>query len=233
MSDTACQSCGVEKRYVGICHACVDRFAGADGPFPARIVAQVRKWWGETEKSDDRGRASGGLDIRAGSPGGLASVDQMGAGMKAEPIYMHKDALAFLRAWPDVPEELRPVYGRFFDTGLVWIDPNASSDGRTWPGQLRLTPGGSQLKTIVDEQSFNFFTAKQLKGILPSGDCKDPERRLFKDALPGPGCDARPEPATEGLLAMLAVAEAARRDLAHALRWAKCRVTGNEEDLPF
>lgn len=110
--------------------------------------------------------------------------------MKEDPIYMEKRALEFLRAWPGVPEVLRPVYSRFYDVGLIWVDPNVDYDPGfgpdVWPGALRLTEGGAALKDLVDGQSFNFFTVKQIMAILPSGDLTEKERRIFKDDLPQP-----------------------------------------------
>ena len=96
------------------------------------------------------------------------------------PIYMEPRALEFLRAWPDVPETLRPAYSRFYDAGMIWVDPNVDSDGHTWPGQLRLTGAGEALKEIVDSQTFNFFTARQLQPIIGAAMA----RQIFKDELP-------------------------------------------------
>jgi hypothetical protein len=105
----------------------------------------------------------------------------------SDPVYMEMKALMFLREWPNVRESLRPVYARFLDAGLIYLDPNVDETG-TWPSQLRLTHRGDLLKEIVDGQSFNFFTAKQLAPIMPHGsDPADPDRRIFKDRLPNTG----------------------------------------------
>lgn len=108
--------------------------------------------------------------------------------MKNDPIYMEARALEFIRSWPDVPQTLRPVYSRFYDAKLLWIDPNVDrpgGSGADWPGALRLTERGQALKEIVDAQSFNFFTVDQIKPILADGDLSEKERRIFKDDIPG------------------------------------------------
>lgn len=69
---------------------------------------------------------------------------------------MEATALRFMRAWPEVPNDLRPVYSWFFDAGLIWIDPQAEATG-AFPSQLRLTESGQLIKDLVDGQSFNFF----------------------------------------------------------------------------
>ena len=102
-----------------------------------------------------------------------------------DPIYMEKRALEFLRAWPKVPEVLRPVYSRFYDAGLIWIDPNADDDFGAWPSQLRLTEKGKILKEIVDGQSINFFRVEDINPLLPNGDLDEVSRRIFKDDIPG------------------------------------------------
>lgn len=108
--------------------------------------------------------------------------------MSEDPIYMEKRALEFLRQWPEVDPLLRPVYSRFYDAGLIWVDPNVDDGytGSDWPGALRLTEHGRALKEIVDGQTFNFFTRKQIVPLLPNGDLTEFARRIFKDDLPHP-----------------------------------------------
>jgi hypothetical protein len=195
VSQTACQSCGAEKHFVGLCHACFYKFSGGD-PYPEKIVAAVKKWF---EKENNMA------------------------------IYMEKNALAFLRAWPNVPEVLRPVYSRFYDTGLIFIDDNVDCDHFTWPGQLRLTERGEALKQIVDAQSFNFFIPSQLEPIMPQGYRHEEhfvggeDRRIFKDNLRAAGYQAHGETASvrihskpesaETLASLLKVAAAAAQRL--------------------
>jgi hypothetical protein len=81
--------------------------------------------------------------------------------MSGDPVYMERNALAFFRAWPDVPEALTPVAGRLRDAGLM-------ADG--WS----LTERGARLKAIIDSRSFNFFTAAEAEGVAVKG-------RVFKD----------------------------------------------------
>lgn len=107
--------------------------------------------------------------------------------MRHDPIYMEQRALEFIRQWPKVDPVLRPVYSRFYDAGLIWIDPNVDrgADNEGFPGALRLTERGQMLKDIVDGQSFNFFTVAQIAPILVGGDLEDKENRIFKDNIPG------------------------------------------------
>lgn len=174
-------------------------------------------------------------DIDTGTPIGDGSraaafaavqIKELSA-MTADPVYMEKIALAFLRAWPDVPEALRPVYPRFVHRGLLWIDPNVDWNGKRFPGALRLTEAGERLKEIVDAQSFNFFTIEQLEGILPDGD--DPARldRIFKDKIPGsiPPMGHPASPLTPGLLPAMSRLEVAIDNLLSAAKANRARVT--------
>lgn len=108
--------------------------------------------------------------------------------MSDDTIYMERRAFEFFRAFPDVPEPLRPVYSRFYDTGLLWTDPNAD-DGDQWPGALRWTEAGRALRDAYDENfpngQINFFRVSQICELLPSGDLGEAERRIFKTELPG------------------------------------------------
>lgn len=117
-----------------------------------------------------------------------------------ELIYMEQRALAFMRAWPDVPEVLRPVYARFYDHGLIWSDPNAESDGG-WPSSLRLTNQGQMLKDIVDSRSLNWFSIPELSDFMEVR--FDGDRRIFTDQEPPPGvpgsCPAHPAQRPRGL----------------------------------
>lgn len=136
---------------------------------------------------------------------------------EAQANYMERNALAFLRAWPDVPEVLRPVYGRFYDAGLIWADPNIEATGE-WPSQLRLTEAGEKLKELVDGQSFNFFMDYQLVEIMPSGDLGEVERRLFKNQMIG-GTGASPyvQEAKAGVMAAVERLKTALDALANAV----------------
>lgn len=82
-----------------------------------------------------------------------------------EPVYMENKALDFLRAWPDVPEALRPVYGRFYDAGLIWSDPNAPQD-MEWPGALRLTALGHRIREVMMGKHINFFRVQDVFALL-------------------------------------------------------------------
>lgn len=73
-----------------------------------------------------------------------------------EPIYMDARALEFLRAWPDVPEGLRPAYSRLYDAGMLWADPQAPQ-GLAFPGIFRLTALGQAMKDTLAIKSINFF----------------------------------------------------------------------------
>ncbi len=105
-------------------------------------------------------------------------------------IYMDRRAFEFFRSFPDVPEVLRPVYGRFLDAGLLWVDHQAEQAG-DFPGPLRWTERGQQLRDDYFEAfpsgTVNFFTETQMRRALPDGDRPDPEWRIFKDAPENPG----------------------------------------------
>lgn len=82
-------------------------------------------------------------------------------------VYMEPRALAFLRAWPDVPVVLRPAWSRFRDAGLMDLDPDYDedfSDGK-YPSYLRLTPAGQALREIVTRQSYNLFSHEEASAI--------------------------------------------------------------------
>jgi hypothetical protein len=208
MSQTACQSCGAEKDYCGICHACARKYAGPEGLFPAKLVAQVRKQMG-----------IGDLFVaKAETP---------------DPIYMEKGPLEFLRSWPDVPEKLRAFYPRFVFRGLIWDDPNIDAPPKAFPGSLRLTERGEMLKEIVDAQSFNFFTVEQMKAILPQGE--DPNRldRIFKDRIPRTkGAPVAAEPESD-ILALLAEATKAAQSLNFCLRMCVYYTDTDNNEIPF
>lgn len=108
-------------------------------------------------------------------------------------VYMEPRALEFIRAWPNVPEGLRPAYGRFQSAGLIWVDPNVDSDPDldAWPFALRLTERGEALKEVCDGQTYNFFTYQQLQPIFPNGvgpdEISDADKRIFKDEIPQAG----------------------------------------------
>lgn len=140
--------------------------------------------------------------------------------LDVEAVYMEPLALIFLRAFPGVPESLRPVYSRFYVNGLIASDGRGAPDLELtpdpWPGGLHLTEAGRRLKEIADGQSYNFFTVRQIKDILPSGQIEEVEQRIFKDRLPGHYTGFAPYREPLGLLAAMAKLGAALDGLSDA-----------------
>lgn len=87
-----------------------------------------------------------------------------------ETVYMEPRALAFLRAWPDVPQALHAVWDRLWAAGVLWTDPNAGDEWDASPAKfpfsLRLTSAGEALKTLIDGQSYNMFLRTDVVGIV-------------------------------------------------------------------
>lgn len=81
--------------------------------------------------------------------------------LEYDPVYMEPRALEFIRQWPDVKEALRPVYSRFFDAGLIWVDPNAETTS-SFPSQLRLTELGWRIKEVAGSRGMNFFRLPEI-----------------------------------------------------------------------
>lgn len=91
---------------------------------------------------------------------------------KYEPVFLDHRGRLFIESWPNVPENLRPAYSRFYDAGCVWVDPNIDTTFETerWPGALRLTTLGESLRDAVQSQSFNFFHFNWTFDRLPLDD---------------------------------------------------------------
>lgn len=105
------------------------------------------------------------LEVRGLMPTG----EQMRKGRpltEFDPVYMEHRALAFLRTWPDVPEDLRPVYSRFFDAGLIFVDTNAP-EGMSYPGKLRLTALGHRVREVMMGKQINFFRLVDVFALIP------------------------------------------------------------------
>jgi len=81
-------------------------------------------------------------------------------------LYIDPRAREFLEAFPVVPEVLRPCAGRFADNGMLWLDPNVDTDGRTWPGALRLTEAGQELFDLVTSQKWNGYDAQTVREVF-------------------------------------------------------------------
>lgn len=82
-------------------------------------------------------------------------------------LYMEPRALAFLRAWPDVPPVLRPAYSRFQDAGLMFVDPEAPP-GMSWPGPIRLTALGHRVREVMIGKTINFFRMVDVLALMPT-----------------------------------------------------------------
>ncbi len=102
-------------------------------------------------------------------------------------FYMEKHAFRFFTDFPDVPDFLRPVYSRFLDVGLIWMDPNAEATGE-WPSQLRWTAAGRELREAYEEnfpsRGINFFARATVKRLLPQGDHTKHMDRIFTTEIP-------------------------------------------------
>ncbi len=147
--------------------------------------------------------------------------------MSEDAIYMEQRAFEFFRAFPDVPEILRPVYSRFYDVGLIWSDPaiEATID---FPSSLRWTNAGRELREIYDENfplhSVNFFSRATVLRLLPDGDLGEKARRIFKDDLPK-GVRATGSPAAGGGLRFaMAALELQLDDLLSAMKSNRVRL---------
>lgn len=103
----------------------------------------------------------------------MSDVYKSGVPRYEEQIYMEKRLLAFIRAWPDVPKDLRPAYCWLSDAGILTIDPDASYDfdpdlgGDPWPGGLKLSTFGERVKAVCDAQTYNFWLLPALLDLLP------------------------------------------------------------------
>lgn len=95
-------------------------------------------------------------------------------------IFMEPRALAFLRAWPDVPEVLQPAYSRFYDAGLIWSDPNAPQE-MGWPGTLRLTAAGHRVREVMIGSNINYFRIEDVFGVIAAEKLiqQDPQTHHF------------------------------------------------------
>lgn len=145
--------------------------------------------------------------------------------------HMEMKAWLFLRAWPDVPDALRPVYARFRDLGFIWVDPNSQNDPTTWPGGLRLTNSGQMLKDEVDFAKVNVFDRSSIGDLLPPTDL-DGERRIFRPGEPPPAaagvrCDGHPSAGPRGLKGYLATLEVAVDDAIEQRRRRKGKRRGH------
>lgn len=121
--------------------------------------------------------------------------------MSEDLIYLEKRAREFLEAWPNPPEGLRPVYSRFMDAKMIWADPNVDSDGKSFPGTLRLTEDGQRLKDLVAGQSYNGYSLRDVLGCCSLGQDTAAFQALFKYELPG--MPARREPRSAKLRDLL------------------------------
>lgn len=98
-----------------------------------------------------------------GCPDGVEKV----AKPDIETVYMEPRALAFLRAWPDVPPALHGVWDRLWAGGVLWSDPNVDDpEVGGFPFHLRLTEAGLWLKDLANGQSYNMFLRKDVMGLL-------------------------------------------------------------------
>jgi hypothetical protein len=96
--------------------------------------------------------------------------------MDYEPIYMVPRALQFIRAWPNVPKDLRPAYSYFYDAKLIYLDPNVDDPGdghRNWPGSLRLTEEGERIRDLACAQTNNFFRIPEVFKSVPAVDLEE------------------------------------------------------------
>lgn len=146
-------------------------------------------------------------------------------------IYMERRAFDFFRDFPDVPELLRPTYSRFYDAGLLWVDPNVDTDG-SWPGSLRWTAEGRGLRDVYEDmfpsKQINFFTVEGIKPFLPTGDLDDVTRRIFKweHEMPGliPPMGHPKSPALGGLRYAMAGCEVALDRLLETMKANRKRI---------
>lgn len=112
----------------------------------------------------------------------MPSGEEMRVGRPAaefEALYMEPRALAFIRAWPDVPEVLRPVYSRFYDAGLIFIDERAPKDA-PYPGRLRLTALGHRIREVMIGKYINFFRLVDVFSFVQAKALADQEPKTAK-----------------------------------------------------
>lgn len=196
-------------------------------------------------------------EIELEERGVMPSGEEMRKGYDFEAVYMEHKALAFLRAWPDVPEVLRPTYSRFYDAGLIFVDTNAPQ-GMSYPGQLRLTALGHRVREVMIGKTINFFrmvdvfaliTAdklanrdpqtghylrlwKQYQGNKPQPDLMDwntPDMRRYI-SLRLTGVDPTK---TDGVKTAMTKLKAAFERRTFHTQMSSWRLSGNDAEIPF
>ena len=82
------------------------------------------------------------------------------------PVYLDHRMSEFMRAFPDVPDVLRPVYVKAHDAGLMATPPGeATGNGTRWPSGPVMTRLGGEFKDLLESRAQNLFRLGDVLGM--------------------------------------------------------------------